>query len=314
MMNPDELCAWLAVRYDGFRPLECRLLRSYTNDVYLVRLPDKPCVLKVYGSKWRTASEIRYEVALLQHLTVRDLPIAAPLAANDDDFVGGIPSVGGYRHAVLFEYAPGEKPQPPFTPQLYFAFGRAVAVMHELSSTFVTPHWRRPLDLNHLIDEPVTQVAPLLEQQEDRAFVIRFARQLKARIRAFAAAGLDWGPIHGDATLDNLHVTANGEVVLYDFDSGGPGWRAADLQGWAVGNRAYDEQGDAFQRGYASIRRLDRINILAAPYLTLAWAIWGLKIDLDHRVLKEGRERTREYLRDQLALLRTRSEQISLWW
>src|SRR3712207_2655163 len=47
---------------------------------------------------------------------------------------------------------------------------------------------------------------------------------------------LSWGPIHGDATLDNVLITDDGHIGIYDFDQSGPGWRAYELQGvfyWA---------------------------------------------------------------------------------
>ena len=100
-------------------------------------------------------------------------------------------------------------------------------------------------------------------------------------------------------------------MVLYDFDSGGPGWRGFDLQGWAFNSGEHRAKWDAFRHGYAGIRRLNEINIVAAPYLTVAGDIWGMKIDLDKRVLKQGWERTQEYLTRQMALLRERCARVS---
>ena len=100
--------------------------------------------------------------------------------------------------------------------------------------------------------------------------------------------GLEWGPIHGDATLDNLHVTDDGQIILYDFDSGGPGWRASDLQGWAKNDTEYDGQMENVQEGYRSIRELKEVDLQAAPLLHLSWEIWGIKVDLEQRILKQG--------------------------
>ena len=203
-----------------------------------------------------------------------------------------------------FEYAPGEKPGPPFNPPLYYEFGRAIARMHTLSNGFETEHRRRPRDLIRLIDEPVTQIVPLLHRQDDREFLVDLASRVRAGIFAFAAGGLSWGPIHGDASLDNVHVTADGGVVLYDFDAGGPGWRAADPQGWAANSPEHKRKWDAFRRGYSSIRPLNRADILASPYLTVAWSIWGIKIDLDNRITEQGEARVKEYLHDKVKMLR----------
>lgn len=48
--------------------LEVSLLRSYTNDVHLVRHDGVPHALKVYGRSWRTRQAIEWEVALLDHV------------------------------------------------------------------------------------------------------------------------------------------------------------------------------------------------------------------------------------------------------
>jgi Ser/Thr protein kinase RdoA (MazF antagonist) len=135
-------------------------------------------------------------------------------------------------------------------------------------------------------------------------FLTELAKRVRGVVEEFAARGLDWGPIHGDATLDNLHITEDYEIVLFDFDMGGPGYRAADLQGWATGSEEHKKKWDAFHRGYTSVRTLNEANLLAAPFLTVAWDIWGMKIDLDRRVLKKGRERIRQYLDSRIENLR----------
>jgi Ser/Thr protein kinase RdoA (MazF antagonist) len=306
-MSEDGLCEWIGREYALGRPVACELLRSYTNDVHAVQSPLGRFVLKLYGRGWRTEPEIRYEVALIQHLSAGGLPTPASVAATDGDFLTQMDTPDGSRQAVLYTYAPGAKPRSPFNPQLYQAFGEAVGRMHALSDDFVTKHRRRPLDLNLLIDEPLRLALPLVEAPEDRAFLADTAGRVRDRIEELAAEGLDWGPIHGDATLDNLHVTADGAVVLYDFDSGGPGWRAADLQGWAAQSHEHQEKWDAFKRGYSKVRPLRPAELLAAPVLTVVWDIWGLQIDLDHRVLKQGREQAGAYLREQVALIRARA-------
>lgn len=309
--NLDALRDWLTGRYDLTEPIACRLLRSYTNDVYHIQTPSGQYVLKIYGGGWRTESEIAYEVALLLHLAARGLAVAGPISGHNG-FINRVEDTDGYRYGALFTYAEGEKPQPPFTPDLYFAFGRALARMHELSAGFTTEHARHSLDLGYVLDAPLTQVMPLLAEPNDCAFLTSLAAHLRDRITEFAAQGLDWGPIHGDATLDNLHVTADGEVILYDFDSGGPGWRAADLQGWAMTTEAYRPLWEAFAAGYRSVRSLAPIDLQAAPYLTLLWDIWGLKIDLDNRILPQGEEKIQSYLAEQVVLLRERCVQLRI--
>lgn len=152
----------------------------------------------------------------------------------------------------------------------------------------------------------------MLAHADERAWLLELAKLVKQRITAYAAAGLDWGPIHGDASLDNLHVLNDGSVILYDFDLAGSGWRAADLQGWAANHPEYQSRWDAFHQGYSRIRFLPEIDRVAAPYLTIAWDIWAIKIDLERRVIAQGAEEVQAYLGSQLDLLRSRSKQYGI--
>jgi Ser/Thr protein kinase RdoA (MazF antagonist) len=242
---------------------------------------------------------------------VHGLSVALPVAGRNG-YIDRIECPDGPRHAVLFDYAAGEKPQPPLGPELYFAFGRAVAQFHELSNGFLSEHHRAGLDSDVLIDAPLAQALPLLQDSADRTCLAEIATALCAKIADFAAHGVEWGPIHGDATFDNLHVTESGEVILFDFDSGGPGWRASDLQGWAANDPAFRYRWDAFHEGYGSVRTIDPLNLSAAPFLTIAWDLWGLKVDLDNRVIRLGAEATRAYLEEQIARIRARCVRCGL--
>jgi Ser/Thr protein kinase RdoA (MazF antagonist) len=312
-LQPDLIVAWLAARYGAaFASADCQLLRSYTNDVYLIGAQGQKFALKLYGLGWRTLAEVQWEIDLLLHLSAHGVPVAQPIAARGQGPIQSIATEFGDRIGVLFAYAPGDKPQPPFSTALYELFGEAIGRMHLAADSFVTAHARRALDTAVLIDEPVTLAAPLLPKANERAWLRALAGVVKDRIKIYAAAGLDWGPIHGDATLDNLHVTGDGTVILYDFDLAGPGWRAADIQGWAVNHVEYQPRWDAFHRGYARARPLAEVDLAAAPYLILAWDIWALKIDLERRVIAQGAEQVRAYLGAQLEQLRARSAQYGI--
>ncbi len=97
-------------------------------------------------------------------------------------------------------------------------------------------------------------------------------------------------------------------MILYDFDSGGPGWRASDLQGWAIGYPEYQERYDSFLNGYRQVRAVNDQDIEASWYITLAWDIWGIKIDLENRVLKRGQAAANTYLTEQIEWIREREK------
>jgi Ser/Thr protein kinase RdoA (MazF antagonist) len=304
---------WLAERYGAsFSSATCQLLRSYTNDVYRIDCAGQAFALKLYAPGWRTLADVQWEIDLLHHVSARGVAVAEPMTARDQQPIQTITTQAGQQVAVLFAYAPGEKPQPPFTTDLYMQFGQAIARLHAATDSFVTTHPRQALDTTFLIDEPIQLAAPLLPDSNQRAWLLELAAIVKNRILADSAAGLEWGPIHGDATLDNLHVTENGSIILYDFDSAGLGWRAADLQGWGANHVDYLPFWEAFHRGYSQARPVKAIDRMAAPYLTIAWDIWGMKVDLERRILALGQQRVEEYLASQLELLGARSRQCGI--
>jgi Ser/Thr protein kinase RdoA (MazF antagonist) len=316
MFTEQVLAAWLPLNFssfhaaaaeDGQTTITAQLLRSYTNDVYLVRYAGMRSILKVYGLRWRSAGEVAYEVDLIRHLARGGLGVAKPIAGSDGETVRQIAATHGLRMAVLFEYAPGEKPQPPFNEGLYFQFGEAIAKMHQLSDDFSTHHPRKNIDLETLVERPLWVILPLLEDRAAAAYLQSLGKRIKDRITRLSPDGLDWGPIHGDATLDNLHVTADGQIVLYDFDSGGPGWRASDLQGWAIGYPEYQARYQSYMEGYRNVRPVREADIEASWFLTLAWDLWGMQTDLENRVLAQGLGAVDAYLEEQVARLRERA-------
>lgn len=309
ILPQSELSIWLQHQYGLSAPLEVSLLRTYTNDVYLVASPEEKYILKVYGLSWRSEEEIQYEIHLLDHIEKEGLLIAKPIRGLNREVVKRLRTILGEQVAVLFEFAVGVKPEPPFSNRLYFLFGEAIGRMHEFSNNFSTVYHRENIDLEYLIDRPLQIVLPLLRDRfKYAAYLQRLGDRLKNRLSSLSRKGLDWGAIHGDASLDNLHVVNDDQVILYDFDSGGPGWRASDLQGWAIGFPEYQERYAYFLNGYRLIRPIYDQDIEASWFLILAWDIWGMKIDIERRILRLGQDAIDEYITGQIELLREREK------
>ncbi len=274
LLSPEAVAMDIAPAY-GLSPTGCVLQRSFTNDVYVVKTSAGLYVAKVYGPGWRTAADIAYEVDFLNHLTANGVAVATAVPRRDGQPVHSLPLPEGVRYCVLFTYAPGEEPAEPFTAALYHLFGRAAGALHQAADRFVSRHPRFRLDLAYLIDRPLAAIRPyLVHRPDDWAYLMRLAERVRARIGELAARGLDWGPCHGDLTLDCFRLTGQGQLTFYDFDSGGPGWRALEFQGMYA--YAPHPHWEAFHAGYAEIRPLDAVDLAAIPWFVPAYAIWDM--------------------------------------
>lgn len=309
---PTQLPSWLGARYNLVDASSVTLLRAYTNDVWLVESVNSRFVLKIYGAGWRANSEIRYEIDLLRHLRSRGIHVAEPIVGFNGQTLQFVDLDGQRRQTVLFDHAAGEKPEPPFASEMYFREGRAAAALHRAADDFVTVHHRRALDLDLLLETPLTLIESLDIDTVIKRWLRQIGERLRTRIEGLATSGLDWGPCHGDLTFDNFHLTDDSRTIWYDFDSGGHGWRAIDLQGWAYGHPDWAEPWRAFLDGYREVRPLTDNDITAAPYVNAAQDIWSIQVELERRLLSKGNDAVRTYITTAVTAMHDRMRTIGL--
>ena len=149
------------------------------------------------------------------------------------------------------------------------------------TDAFSSSHSRFHLDLAHLIDQPLSQVLPFLAHREDDQHYLRtLAEKLRAGLSRLPSVQLDYGVCHGDCHGRNAHVMADNTIVtFFDFDCGGPGWRAYDLAvfRWGCARAQRDDRWELFLRGYQERRHLRALDLHAIPWMV---AVKYLK-DLD---------------------------------
>src|SRR5262249_32057521 len=83
---------------------------------------------------------------------------------------------------------------------------------------------------------------------------------------------LDWGPLHGDVSLDNVHVFEDGGIAVFDLENCGTGWRSADISA--------PRQGlvwPHFHAGYRERRTLSAEEVKAAEWFAVPTAIDNLR-------------------------------------
>ncbi len=255
------------------------LVRSFMNDVYRVDTAQGSYALKVYGVGRWTPDEVRWEQQLARHLINSGSPVAADVPLHGGDSVGVLDAPEGMRPFALAEWVPGDKPQPPWTDDLYEDVGRTLAHFHGAVHQFHSSHERRTVRTGHEIRE-VSDVLAL--ESPRRRLIVEAGAEAQRQLTRFSERGLHWGIKHGDLSLDNLHVSDSG-LYFYDLDLAGPGWQVEDLTGALSTSFA-----DAFLGGYTAVRSLPPVELEALPWLRVMGIIENLHFHLIDKPAIQG--------------------------
>src|SRR5690242_4372577 len=209
-------------------PIECQLLGCGLNDMYLLKSTAEQFILRAYRSAWRSLADIRYELDALNHLERAGVAVAAPIARKDGGFLHHIQAPEGTRRIVLFRFARGQELTQD--QEQSYLYGRAAANIHAATDGFTSPYQRFQIDLAHLIDQPLVAIQPFLAHRpQDWEYLRQIAAKVRERIAAMPLEQLDSGFCHGDLHGGNAHIDAQKQITFFDFDCGGPGWRAYDI-------------------------------------------------------------------------------------
>ncbi|EYB67543.1 hypothetical protein DEIPH_ctg037orf0030 [Deinococcus phoenicis] len=299
VLSAEALAELLRREFPISSRVDVRLLRRNLNDTYLVRgLPDHgTAVLRVYRSAWRSAAEVAWELEFIEWVAA-GVPVARPLARRDGQLFSVLSAAEGPRAYALFEHVAGRPLEP--TEADAAAYGAAAAALHRAADGFGVGG-RFPLDLDHLITQPLAAVRPLLEDAPDLLRELEAAAATThARLSALAPT-LEWGACHGDLHEGNARLGEDGAVRLFDFDCGGPGWRAYDLavyrwnqaSGGAQGPEAAERTWQAFLEAYQLRRPLGQPDLEALPLFVTARSLWfmGLMAGRTHEFGTETLDR-----------------------
>jgi Ser/Thr protein kinase RdoA (MazF antagonist) len=138
--------------------------------------------------------------------------------------------------------------------------------------------------------------------------VQRTAAAAQSELSRLARQGLRWGIRHGDPSLDNLHISADGGLYFYDLDLAGPGWHVEDLAG-----ALSTEFAEPFLKGYVHVRPLPSVDIDALPWLRMLATIDNLKFHLVDKPAAMGTSTLTEGWVDQaFASLAKAAEEVGL--
>jgi Ser/Thr protein kinase RdoA (MazF antagonist) len=258
--------------------LECKLLNHGLNDTYLLKTTaNKHYIIRVYRTRWRSLSDISYELDVLMHLHQHGVHVSIPLPRRDNEFIQTVTTIEGTRYVVLFTFASGREPSYEDEKQA-IQYGRAVALVHAATDGFISKHSRFSLDLNHLLHSPMKEIQPILSRRhQDWEYLEKLYDKLCSTLKALPLCNLEQGFCHGDFHGWNANIEEDGTLTFYDFDCGGSGWRAYDVAvfRWCAMLRDKEkERWELFLQGYREVKELKQIDIEAVPYFIGVRHIW----------------------------------------
>lgn len=308
VLDPIALLHEMTAHYDLGAPISASLIRSWMNEVYALQTSRGRFILKVFRHGWRSPEEVAYEVSLMQHLVVHDVIVAPPIRRRDGTSVGLVTAPEGSRAVVLYPWLVGRPPVPP-DETIYAQVGQVIARMHRALDSFTSDHPRPALDVSYLAKMPLRWLRPHLHTRpDDWAFLEMLVQRVQARLANLQhVGGLTWGPIHADATLDNLLITDNEQMAVYDFDQSGPGWRGYELQGvfhyaWLIERPSF---WTAVVDGYRSVQPLSATDIAAMPCFVVLNRLWCMGIEAHVIAGNHGQSmRDEAYFDQRLTILR----------
>jgi Ser/Thr protein kinase RdoA (MazF antagonist) len=270
-LNSNQIAEQLEVRF-GLDNTTSKNLNTLANYAVEVMSPAGHFALKIYNPASRTVAEVQWEIDLTLHLIKNGAPVTKPVAGKNDEYVQTFVLDGQDLTAVLFEWVAGEKPKPELST--YTLIGQAAAQIHNAADTFTSKLSREKYDAHELIDDQLELIKTPLEESGQWQRVFDLSERMR---KIIANPALDYGIIHNDLTLDNVHLHGN-TLAVFDLDSAAESWRAAEA--WGV-LRASDDRFRAWLEGYRSVRNFSEDDEQAV-------AAFGIVEDIRNVVWKLG--------------------------
>ncbi|MEO6287811.1 MAG: phosphotransferase [Dyadobacter sp.] len=226
-LSATHLAQFLKEKYFSGTDVSCRLLKAGINDTYLVTCPYDQFVYRVYSFNWRTTEAITEELRLLRHLHENGVSVSYPIQDKNGADIHYFNAPEGTRPAVLFSYAPGDKVLN-YSPEMHYNVGTLMARMHAATLNF--PLNRVTYTSQELLIDSLEQLKRFLANDtEEMAYMKSTQAYLVSEFQKADTSQLRKGAVHLDLWFDNINITKDGEVTLFDFDFCGNGWLCLDM-------------------------------------------------------------------------------------
>jgi len=281
ILSAEKILEFLEKKYVFLNGFNCKLIKSWVNDTYLITNDLDKYIFRVYRVGWRSEKEILAEIELVLKLRKKDISVSFPIPDLDDCFIQTFNAIEGNRIGVLFSFASGDKPKNS-NEELEYSIGNYMAYLHQETEGMRLP--RIEYTIETLLYEAIEKIGNYLNQEsEEYLFLIKIKQYIYREIENVNLTSFRRGVIHFDLWKDNLHVDENKEITIFDFDFCGNGWLILDLAFHEIVTfitepniQKYESEINSFRKGYEDIFQIKKEEKDAIPLLAICALIYYL--------------------------------------
>ncbi|QXV66548.1 phosphotransferase [Mucilaginibacter sp. 21P] len=287
ILAPNILAPYVQDVYNLDTGVTCKLLKAGVNHSYLINDQGRQkYVFRVYSFGWRNRLEIEEELRLLNLLKDNNIPVSYALPDSDGIYVQEIYAPEGMRYGVLFTYADGEK-LLNFPADVHYSVGRIMAQIHQLTEGFSLK--RNTYTAELMLQRSVEQIKDFLPESSAEMHWMLSTQQTLLKLWAHADdSQLRKGAVHMDLWFDNMNITAEGKINLFDFDFCGNGWLCLDIAYYILQlystekvNTERNEKLNSFLAGYESISPINDEERRLLPMLGVSMYFFYLGVQCE---------------------------------
>lgn len=258
-LSATHIGLFLQEKYSFSQDTKCQLIKAGINDTYLVTDNSDKFVFRVYSLNWRSKTEIDEEIKMLNQLKENAISISYPLSDKENSYIQILSAPEGERFAVLFTFAPGEK-QHLISEETHFQIGQLIARIHRITHDQKVNRVEYSPEVI-LIDSLKKLSSFLTNDTAEMNFMKSAQSYLFKEFKNADTSKIRQGVVHLDIWFDNLNITNDNKVTIFDFDFCGNGWLCLDIAYYILQlhniekyeAKDYQPKVDSFLKGYESI-------------------------------------------------------------
>lgn len=226
-LSACHLAEFLKEKYELKDEAKCEFIRGGINDTYLVTSENEKFIFRIYSLNWRTEKEISEELRLLHLLKDHKIPVSYPISDKTGNEIQTLNAPEGERSAVLFTYAEGEK-KHDLPADLHYQVGCVMATLHKVLNN-------KKMDRVHytpevLLEKPLSYISQYLSADSEEMQWMRSTQTvLLNELSKVNPGDVKQGIVHLDIWFDNMHISQENEISIFDFDFCGNGWLCLDI-------------------------------------------------------------------------------------